>query len=466
MSAAANAPMSAPASATVSERLVRFARDWAARGVPEDATHEAKRLLLNQLKASVGATDLQAARLLHEWAAPAGPVADPAHVLWFGTEAEAEKAALVNGALFEVLDYHDTYIPCFMHATSAVLPALLAQAEVGGQSGREVVTALVLGMEVELAVATMLMPTGYYRGYVPAGLTGGVGAAAACSILAGLDEERMRNALGIAMCTAFGTYVSVGSMTLSYITGATARSGLTAFQLAECGFDAPATAFEGDKGMFVTHSDEDAAKIEGVLDSLGSTWRIHGQSYKTVPTETITHPPIECTLELLGRANGREVERMRFGVQPIVKEIVDERWERFGAPSSELTARFDLLFCAAAAWGRGRFTLDEMREPAYTDPAILALRARAELVPDPARESFDGCSLTIEFTDGSTESTVVDAFLGSPGRRMTDDQLSELFRSAAAGLLPAGRADAILEATWGLDAAPDVRGLMSLATLT
>jgi 2-methylcitrate dehydratase PrpD len=156
---------------------------------------------------------------------------------------------------------------------------------------------------------------------------------------------------------------------------------------------------------------------------------------------------------------------MRFGVQPIVKEIVDERWERFGAPSSELTARFDLLFCAAAAWVRGRFTLDEMREPAYTDPTILALRERAELVPDPARESFDGCSLEIEFTDGSTESTVVDAFLGSPDRRMTDDQLSELFRASAGDLLPAGRAEAVLEATWGVDAAPDARGLMSLATL-
>ena len=107
-----------------------------------------------------------------------------------------------------------------------------------------------------------------------------------------------------------------------------------------------------------------------------------------------------------------------------------------------------------------------MREPAYTDPTILALRERAELVPDPERKSFDGCSLEIEFTDGSTESVVIDAFLGSPDRRMTDDQLSDLFRSSAGDLLPAGRTEAVLEATWGLDMAPDVRGLMSLTTLS
>ena len=164
--------------------------------------------------------------------------------------------------------------------------------------------ALALGMEVELACARLLMPTAYYRGYVPAGLVGGVGAATACALLAGLDARRMRNAMSIAMCTAFGTYESVGSMTLSYITGATALSGLTAAQLAERGLDGPATAFEGDKGMLESHSDEPREKFAEVLESLGQPWRIHGQSYKSVPTETITHAPIECALELLPTSPG------------------------------------------------------------------------------------------------------------------------------------------------------------------
>ena len=39
---------------------------------------------------------------------------------------------------------------------------------------------------------------------------------------------------------------------------------------------------------------------------------------------------------------------MRFAVTPIVAKIADERRERFGNPSSELTARFDMRYCAAA----------------------------------------------------------------------------------------------------------------------
>lgn len=450
---------------SVSERLIEFALDWKAKGVPEDVTHEAKRLLLNQLKASVGATQTDTVHILHESISPPRPDQKPAHVIWLGTQTTQEDAALVNGALYEVLDFHDTYIPCYMHATSAVLPAVMAAAEGRGHTGKELIDALALGMEVELAIATMLMPTAYFRGYVPAGLTGSVGAAAACGILAGLSKEQMRDALGIAMCTAFGLYVSVGSMTLSYITGATARSGLTAFKLAEKGFDAPQTAFEGDKGMLVTHSDEDAKKIDEVLETLGQTWRIHGQTYKVIPTETITHGPVELVLDVLPRVKGRTVESLEFAVCPIVKDICDERMERFGDPDSELTARFDLCFCAAAAWERGRFTLDEMREAAYTDQGILALRSKTHLVADDSRETFEGCSMTVTFTDGTTETANVDAFLGSPGSRMTDDQLSDLFRTSSSSVLADNQADEILDAVWGLDRADSVANLMSLLTL-
>lgn len=448
--------------ASVSERLITFAFDQKRRGVPRDVTHEAKRLLLNQLKASVGATGTEAARILHESVAPSPPGQKPAHVIWFGTPTTPGDAALVNGALYEVLDFHDTYIPCYMHATSAVLPALMATAEVNGNSGSDVVEALALGMEVELAIAAMLMPTAYFRGYVPAGLTGGVGAAMASGLLMGLNESQMRDALGIAMCTASGLYVSVGSMTLSYITGATARAGMTAVDLARKGFDAPKTAFEGDKGMFVTHSDEDPKKIEEILVSLGEEWRIHGQTYKVIPTETITHGPVELILDVLPRANGRDVESLEFAVCPIVKDICDERMERFGLPNSELTARFDLCFCAAAAWHRGQFTLDEMQEQAYSDPSILDLRKKTFLVSDENRETFEGCTLTVKFTDGSTETANVDAFLGSPGSRMSDDQLADLFRTSSKGLLDDATANEILDAVWALGNADGVSDFVSL----
>ena len=446
---------------TVAERLTSFLRDGADTGLPDTIAHEAKRLFLNQLKASVGATQHPAIRILHDWAITEN-AGSGAHVHWLGTETSAHAAAMVNGALYEVLDFHDTYIPCFMHAVSAVLPAVLALAETRKIGGTQFLTALALGIEAELAIATILMPSGYYRGAVPAGLTGGVGAAAACSVLAGLDQGRTVNALGIAMCSAFGLYASVGSMTLSYITGATARSGLSAFQLAERGMTAPSTAFEGDRGMFQAHSDEDRSKIDSVMATLGESWRLLGQTYKVVPTETITHGPVECVLALLPLAGGRTVERMTFKVNPLVQSFADERRGRFGVPKSESEATFDLRHCAASAWLRGQLTTAETAAACYTDPAVLALRDRIDLIADEGRPTFEGCSLEIRFTDGSHAAHNVDHFLGTPGARVSDEKLADLLRQYATGVLPDGRADDIAAAVWSLDTAPDLVGLVQL----
>lgn len=447
---------------TVSGRLVTWMRSAMANGVPDDVRHEARRLILNQLKASVGATDQQAIELLHDWAVDEAQGGTGAHVHWLGTPLPPALAAMVNGALYEVLDFHDTYIPCFMHAVSGVLPAVFAQAEAGNHSGRDLISALVVGLEVELAVAHILMPTGYYRGMVPAGLVGGVGAAAACAVVEGLSDAQMQHALGIAMCTPTGIYESAGSHTLSYITGSAARSGLQAAALAKRGFTAPPTAFEGEQGMLVTHSDEDKEKVDAIIDSLGTEWRILSQTYKVVPTETITHGPVECALDILARANGRSVDRIEISVQEIVVKIVEGRRDRFGRPSSTPQATFDLCHCVAAAWLRGQFTTAEVQADCYADAAVIALSDKIVLTADPDRSTFEGCTMTVIFTDGSSEHHNVDNFLGTPGARVSDAQLTDLIEQYGDGLLPKGRARAIADAIWTLDEAQSITALIAL----
>jgi 2-methylcitrate dehydratase PrpD len=446
--------------ATVAQRLAGFLRRHREEGIPRQAVHESQRLLLNQLKASVAAADQPVVRLLVE---DAPSVTSPtASMLWVGGRTTPSHAAMVNGALFEVLDFHDTYIPTYLHAVSGVAPAVLAAGEAGRNTGAEVLGALTLGIEVELACAEILMPTGYFRGFVPLGLVGGVGAAAGCAVLAGLDVEHTTHALALAMCTAGGTYASVGSMALPYITALQARSGLEACRMAAAGLQGPVTAFEGDKGMLESYSDESPDKIDGVLAELGRTWRIHGQSYKTMPTETITHGPLECALDVLARSEGRTIETMRFGVSPIVVRIADERYERFGLPSSELEARFDLRYCVAAAWVRGRFTLEEMAPAAFTDPGILDLRSRVELRADEDRPTFDGCWLEVGYTDGSADRVNIDAFAGTVANPLSDDRLTEVFTGVASEVLPLRQVEEIAAVVWDLHAASDITHLMSL----
>ena len=112
---------------------------------------------------------------------------------------------------------------------------------------------------------------------------------------------------------------------------------------------------------------------------------------------------------------------------------------------------------------RGRFTLAEMKEAAFTDPAILDLRARTDLIADSRQKTFDGAALSIDYTDGTSDEIFIPNFRGTPGNPMSDDELSAVFRLSAEGVLAPERADQVLEAAWGLSEAPNVRNLMSLA---
>ena len=68
-----------------------------------------------------------------------------------------------------------------------------------------------------------------------------------------------------------------------------------------------------------------------------------------------------------------------------------------------------------------------------------------------------------EFTDGSRLNAQVPDFLGSPGNRLTDEQLCAVFRSAARGLLSDERIEALLTTAWTLEQASSLQPLMTLA---
>ena len=402
---------SIPNPRTVSQRLAAFAVDVMDRGVAPEVAHEAKRLLLNNLKASVGAMDHAAVAAVRGFVAGLGTAKRPARVLWHGDLYASELAALVNSVQMEVLDFNETYVPTYVHTAAAVAPAVMAEAEARGRSGHDLLAALAIGIEVELTVSEMLMPSHYVRGFNPTATTGAVGAAAGCAVLGGRDVAQVANALGIAMNTAGGLFEAIGSMGWPYSAANAARTGVMAARLAGSGLVTAPTTFEGEKGMFVAYSDEDPAKLPALLDGLGDEWRMMRAGYKRFQAETIDQAPLESVLTIRGRTQEPrgDVTRMRFSVEPVVAAVADERYRRFGSPQDDLQATFDLRYVMAAAWVLGRTGGDVYDEVHYRDPAILELRDRIEVVADPTI-TLDGAALEIELTVHEAER---ERYLGS-----------------------------------------------------
>src|SRR5947209_3339415 len=107
--------------ATVTQRLASFIVDWAEKGTPPDVTHQAKRMVMNALKGSVGAYDHPAVATLHTWEVEAHAQGRLARVLWLGTLLPAEAAAFINAAMLEVLDFNENHLPNGpLHPTATV----------------------------------------------------------------------------------------------------------------------------------------------------------------------------------------------------------------------------------------------------------------------------------------------------------------------------------------------------------
>ncbi len=105
-------------------------------------------------------------------------------------------AALVNGISSHTFDFDDTHLKTIIHPAGPVASAALALAEHLGASGRALIDALVLGIDVSCRIGNVMYPEHYDRGWHITGSTGTLGAAAACARLLALDETADHDGAG------------------------------------------------------------------------------------------------------------------------------------------------------------------------------------------------------------------------------------------------------------------------------
>jgi 2-methylcitrate dehydratase PrpD len=147
----------------VTAHLAQFVAGSRWEDVPATVRHESNRTLMNILGAAFGgcrdaAVD-HALAVLQPFSGPA-----EASIIGRSERADVLTAAFVNGASANVLDFCDTHHPTIIHPTAPVAPALLAFAERRRYSGRELLHALLLGIEAECRVGNAVSPWHYAHG--------------------------------------------------------------------------------------------------------------------------------------------------------------------------------------------------------------------------------------------------------------------------------------------------------------
>jgi 2-methylcitrate dehydratase PrpD len=345
-------------------------------------------------------------------------------------------AALVHGTAGTTLEMDEGHAYARGHAAIHAIPPALAIAQSRGASGREAITALVVGYEVaaRTGVATRLRSPVH-----PFGAWGILGAAAVGAWFKGIEAKDMAGTLELAASYAitpsFKTAYQGATVRNTYA-GMVNRLGLLAADFYELGF-------RGEKGGLQTAFGEilgqafDPAPLE---DGLGRRFEMMRGYFKPYSGCRYTHAAIDAILALIA-AEPVDVESLasvEVATYDIAAHLTDPR------PKTPLAGRFSTPYVVAATLVNNSAGPEIFTPEMLARDQVLDLAARIDVSEDvaftamtPARRP---ARVTLHFKDGGQREMTVFGSKGDPDQPMSAGELEAKFHRLCDSTLGPGRA--------------------------
>ena len=445
------------------DRLVQHVITTQFEDLTEPAAAAVKTFCLDTIGVSVAGTTARYAAEMRAAVGEWGSGAE-ATVLGLASRLPAGAAAMINAFHAHNQEFDCVHEAAVVHPLTTIQSAALAVAErAGGVSGRQLILALALGVDVATSIG-MAAKTGL-RFFRPA--TAGVfGATAAVGKLAGLDAVGLKNALGLAYAQNAGTMQShvEGGPALALQMGFAAGAAVRAVDLVRAGLPGPHDVLEGPFGYFRLY--EGAWDLEPVWAELGTIWRITQVSHKPFPTGRAAHGGLDGILQLRA-AHGlqaNDVARLTLAAPPLIHQLVG----RPAHPDMDVTyARLCFQYVGALALLNGDVDVGDFSPERLADPRLHDFARRIELVADgnPDPNALAPQAVTAYLKDGRTLHVDVPHTLGSPERPLSREQHLAKFRrcwSCGAQPLADEAADRLIHLVDGLDELGNSNEIVSL----
>jgi 2-methylcitrate dehydratase PrpD len=441
----------------ITDLLANFIVNHPSRGWNDEVEEQAHRTFANWVGCAIGPAThetIEAALAAVQELAPSAQ----ASLLGRREKVDIANAALLNGISSHTFDFDDTHLKTIIHPAGPVASAALALGEHIGASGRDVIDALVIGIEVFCRVGNAVYPDHYDRGWHITGSTGMLGSAAACARLLKLDATQTRMALGIAASQPVGLREQFGTMTKPLHPGAAAKAGLMAALMAKHGFTASSRALEAPRGLLQVFSDKtDWAEV---TENLGQSWEIALNTYKPFACGIVIHPSIDGCVQLRNAhaLTAGQIEKVTIKVHSLVLELTGKKTPRTG-----LESKFSVYHSCAVGLLFGQAGEHEYTDHVVGLPEVLALRGRVEAIVD---DSIDEASadVTVLTTDGRSLHLFVEHAIGSLERPMSEAQLKAKFVDQSAPVIGAERANQAWLVARNLAQQADLTPLLAAAT--
>jgi 2-methylcitrate dehydratase PrpD len=361
----------------VTEQFCRIMATMTAESFSSVALEAARGVLLDGIAVAMAGSREGAPRIIAEHVRSLGG-AEQATAFNFAFKTTTVGAAFLNGASMHVLDYEPMWNPP-THAVSTTLPAVLALGESLNADGKNMLAALIKGIE---AHCRLRVASGQYepRGLVfhPPGIAGPIGSAVAASHLLDLHPDQLRNAVGIAASRAGSLLANIGTMTKCTHCGNAAAAGLDAALLAARGLNANPDVIEAANGVADAFFDKDWDPQALTVTDAPLRILDPGYAIKLFPSQYATHFVIVAALEARERIPADETISSLEIVGPMMPYVDRPR------PSNGLDAKFSFQYAAASALLDGAVGIDTFTDDRCARSDIRAMLSKMSFTQSPA----------------------------------------------------------------------------------
>ncbi len=345
----------------IAGRYAEYATQLKYEDLPAEVVDHAKKLILDIIANSIGG---------HEWMAAGPKIVEGirslnrgqtgATVLATGEQMAPEWATLVNGGMAHGLDYDNHHAKGVIHSGSSMVNVALAAGEENNASGKELITAVVVGYEIANRLAMGLGPHSSHEiGSHPTGTCATFAGSAVIGRLRGTDADVIWNAMGLNGSQAAGSmqYVVNGAWNKRMHPGLATHSSFIAVSLAQAGFIGAGEVFEGEQGFFQGYAKRPTP--ERALEGLGTEYETMNQAIKPYSLCRYTHQTLEL---LIGLANegldSSDVAHIQVDIPTYGLQLVGTPIEAKRNPTSAVDAQFSAPFGAALALTEKRAGMD------------------------------------------------------------------------------------------------------------
>lgn len=375
-------------------------------------------------------------------------------------------AALINGVMSAVLEFDDTHTQSSIHPTGASSVATIPAAQQMGASGRELLSAVLVGNELCCRLGIVSKVRYFNLAIQPTGVFGVFGATYALAKLRKLPVRTIVNAIGISgsMTSARMSSWEDGADAKTVHVGWVASHAVRAVAMAEQGVTGPAGIYDGRFNLFRSIEQAPDAKIEfNVLtDELGSHWEMLNIASKAYPSGYTIHPYLDAVFHLQKEHAlvPDDIEEIRCHMAAVRVATICEPLAEKLRPATPWQARISVQHAVAEALVTGRSDKTAYTPDLLRDPVINSLADRVRYVVDPVESADTTRSRAyVEMTlkDGRIIGHTIEDMRGTRRNPMTRADFITKFRSNTHDILPADVLDQTIEDLLNLENIPDVK---------